>query len=121
MFINPEKAVGNFSQVVIYANPDAPAGEKVQAVDPDTGEILYKAVPFTKEETDRLKAWEATAPERQMELIREHRNDLLVATDWTSNNDVTMSDAMKTYRQALRDIPASNTIYADVTWPTKPE
>ena len=34
--------------------------------------------------------------------------------------DVTMSNEMKTYRQTLRDIPASNTIYADVTWPTKP-
>ena len=32
----------------------------------------------------------------------------------------TMSDEMKTYRQALRDIPASNTVYKDVNWPNKP-
>ena len=31
-----------------------------------------------------------------------------------------VSDAWKTYRQELRDIPASNTTYVDVTWPTKP-
>ena len=37
-----------------------------------------------------------------------------------STLDITMSDAWKTYRQSLRDILASNTIYADVTWPTKP-
>ena len=61
-----------------------------------------------------------TAPAREMEQIRNHRDRLLAETDWTGNPDVTMSDAMKTYRQSLRDIPASNTVYADVTWPTKP-
>jgi len=57
---------------------------------------------------------------REMELIRNHRDNLLTETDWMANSDVTMSDAWKTYRQLLRDIPASNTVYADVTWPTKP-
>ena len=58
---------------------------------------------------------------RQMEYIREHRNGLLTETDWRAFPDVTMSDEWKTYRQELRDIPASNTVYKDVTWPTKPE
>jgi len=31
-----------------------------------------------------------------------------------------MSDAMTTYRQALRDITSSATSLDDVTWPTKP-
>jgi hypothetical protein len=56
-----------------------------------------------------------------MEEIRRHRNGLLLETDWTALPDVTMSDAWKTYRQELRDIPASNTVYEDVTWPPKPE
>ena len=38
-----------------------------------------------------------------MENLREKRNNLLAKTDWTANSDVTMSDAMKTYRQQLRD------------------
>jgi hypothetical protein len=66
------------------------------------------------------KAWSDGNGARQMESIRRERNSLLVATDWTANSDVTMSDAMKTYRQELRDVPASNTVYEDVTWPTKP-
>ena len=37
--------------------------------------------------------------------LREKRNNLLAKTDWTANSDVTMSDAMKTYRQQLRDAP----------------
>ena len=60
-------------------------------------------------------------PAEEMRAIRDHRTRLLAETDWTGISDLTMSDAMKTYRQELRDIPASNTIYENVTWPTKPE
>ena len=67
------------------------------------------------------KALAAGAAAREMEYIREHRDNLLTETDWMALGDVTMSDAWKTYRQDLRDIPASNTVYKDVTWPTKPE
>lgn len=35
--------------------------------------------------------------------LRMIRNSLLANTDWTSGSDVTMSDAMRTYRQQLRD------------------
>ena len=38
-----------------------------------------------------------------------------------ANSDVTMSDAWKTYRQALRDLPANTKDPANPTWPTKPE
>ena len=66
------------------------------------------------------KAWADAAPAREMAQIRQHRDTLLRETDHFGLSDVTLTDEMKTYRQALRDIPASNTIYADVTWPTKP-
>ena len=38
-----------------------------------------------------------------IEYLRDKRNSLLAKTDWTANSDVTMSDAMRTYRQQLRD------------------
>ena len=83
------------------------------------------SMPLTaEEETQRdaeEKEWTDGAAAREMEAIRKERDRLLASTDWTGNPDVTMSDAMKTYRQMLRDIPASNTVYADVDWPTKPE
>ena len=66
------------------------------------------------------KAWNDGNGARQMDAIRRERDNLLASTDWTANSDVTMSDAMKTYRQMLRDIPASNTVYDDVDWGTKP-
>jgi len=52
--------------------------------------------------------------------VREQRNKLLAVTDWTSASDVTMSTAMTTYRQALRDVPSQSDFPGTVTWPTLP-
>jgi len=52
--------------------------------------------------------------------IRSQRNTKLAESDYMSNSDVTMSDAWKTYRQALRDLPASESDPDDITWPTEP-
>ena len=84
-------------------------------------------IPFTAEEEARKdaeeKEWfEVEAPAREMYEIRLHRTRLLSETDYLMLSDTPeISEAMKTYRQALRDIPASNTIYADVEWPDKPK
>ena len=64
-----------------------------------------------------------------MRLLRIERDRLLAETDWTALGDVTMSSAMKTYRQQLRDLPASSDPKLDsnggldmssVKFPTKP-
>ena len=41
--------------------------------------------------------------QQSMIELRAKRNALLIKTDWTALPDNTMSDAMKTYRQQLRD------------------
>jgi len=46
---------------------------------------------------------EAIGYEMAIQNLRIQRNFLLSKTDWTSSSDLTMSDAMKTYRQQLRD------------------
>lgn len=51
---------------------------------------------------------------------RNMRNALLFETDFYALGDVTMSDAIKTYRQALRDLPAHKD-WPNVDFPTKPE
>ena len=64
-----------------------------------------------------------------MRLLRVERDRLLAETDWTALGDVTMANNMKTYRQALRDLPASSDPKLDsngaldmssVTFPSKP-
>ena len=64
-----------------------------------------------------------------MRLLRIERDIRIAKTDWRASSDLTLSDAWKTYRQALRDLPASATPKLDsyyeldltsVTWPTEP-
>jgi hypothetical protein len=52
---------------------------------------------------------------------RATRDDLLKATDHYGLSDVTMTDAMMAYRQALRDVPQQAGFPQTITWPTKPE
>ena len=68
-------------------------------------------------------AWAAGENGRSLASMREDRNRLLVDTDFYALSDVTMADAMTTYRQDLRDLPSGKTTKAHVdaaTWPTKP-
>lgn len=52
--------------------------------------------------------------------LRSRRNLLLAETDYLALADNTLTDAMKTYRQALRDLPANTADPQKVTYPTKP-
>ena len=68
-------------------------------------------------------AYENAAITRALAKLREKRNSLLIETDWTANSDVTMSSAMTTYRQALRDLPNGLDTVEKVNakeFPTKP-
>jgi hypothetical protein len=51
---------------------------------------------------------------------RNKRDVLLKETDHYALSDVTMSDNMKTYRQALRDVPQQTDFPSTISWPTKP-
>lgn len=57
-----------------------------------------------------------------MRLLRLERDRLLTACDWTQSRDLTLSNDTdwKTYRQALRDLPANTTDWTNPPWPTKP-
>jgi len=69
---------------------------------------------------------ENTTADEQTELInqkwieiRELRNQILKDTDWRASSDLTLSDAWKNYRQALRDVPTQSDPY-NIAWPTEP-
>ena len=64
--------------------------------------------------------YDAVAYEEGFERLRYKRDNKLSESDWMANSDVTMSDAWRTYRQALRDLPANTTDPANPVWPTKP-
>ena len=56
--------------------------------------------------------------------IRQERNQLLAETDWVitmhKEKGTNIPTAMKTYRQALRDITDTYASPDDVVWPEKP-
>ena len=81
-------------------------------------------IPFTAaEETERdaeEAAYLAAADDRAAADARDKRNDLLAATDWTANSDVTMTTEMTAYRTLLRNLPAQADFPTTITWPTAP-
>ena len=52
--------------------------------------------------------------------LRTKRTQLLTETDSLALIDATLSADMRTYRQALRDLPANTSDPANPSWPTKP-
>ena len=56
-------------------------------------------------------------------LLKSERDSLLAQTDNFALSDRTLSDEMRTYRQALRDLPTHSN-WPDISttdWPSKPE
>ena len=96
------------------------SGSAIESADTSKWGVTWKQV------SDKMSAIDAAAP---MKELRRQRDAKLVETDWTALADVTMADNMKTYRQALRDLPAPNDgknatlkdgVLENVKWPQKP-
>ena len=84
--------------------------------------VQFTAAEETARDNEEA-AWANAAPARALSELRSKRNRLLAETDFYGNSDVTMSDGMTTYRQALRDLPSGKDTVAkctNATWPTKP-
>lgn len=87
-------------------------GVKVDLTDAEKAEFEARDTAFTN-----------SAFTRAIATLRALRNDKLAACDWMANSDVTMTDAWKTYRQQLRDLPSGLTTESAVnavTWPIEP-
>ena len=70
---------------------------------------------------------ESTTTEEQTNLtnvkwaeVRKVRDTLLSQSDWRALSDVTLSDAWRTYRQELRDVPNTQSDPFNITFPTPP-
>ena len=81
--------------------------------------------PTETEVNSKISELDSAEP---MRLLRIERDTRIAKTDWRASSDLTLSDAWKTYRQALRDIttqtPKLDSNYqldlTSVTWPTEP-
>jgi|OM-RGC.v1.031034744 hypothetical protein len=93
----------------IVASPEGV--EEVEMSESESNRLLQIQTEWTNGATDR--AWEE---------LRQERNAKLAASDWTQCRDITLSndDAWKSYRTALRDLPANTSDPANPTWPEEP-
>jgi len=79
--------------------------------------IIRDMTPDEQLEYDnRIAEENAKLPQYKLEKIRSIRNSKLKNTDYLAMSDNTLTDAMKTYRQNLRNVPQdfSETDYDDL-------
>ena len=88
--------------------------------------VQFTAAEETARDNEEA-AWANAAPARALATLRETRDRLLQSSDWEITSELekgnAISDEMKTYRQALRDLPNGKDTVAkctNATWPTKP-
>lgn len=83
---------------------------------------------WTESATDEeIFLWEKSHPAQAAtaEEVRQRRDQLLAETDWTQIGDSPLDEAsqeaMRLYRQALRDVPEQSGFPGEVVWPDKPQ
>ena len=87
--------------------------------DYDGLEWLDAGDPPTRDECDA--AWPAVREALAWDRVRDERDRLLAACDWTQVADAPVdSAAWAVYRQALRDVPQDFATPDAVVWPTAP-
>jgi len=119
-----------YNEDAVDGNGDKKWGEDITEIG-----IWQQAVTdHANEQTLATAAYEAAR--NHLTEVKDYRNWLLSVSDWTQGNDSPLSSSKKTewatYRQALRDIPATIAADANLTakalsdnhshssWPTKP-
>ena len=70
---------------------------------------------------DKWSDWSEISDSLYLTRLRNWRNDELASTDWTQVADAPVDKAAwATYRQALRDLPASNADPRQIELPAQP-
>jgi hypothetical protein len=88
--------------------------------------VQFTAAEETARDNEET-AYANAAPARALTELRQKRDGLLKAYDWEILQELEKGNAissdMRTYRQALRDLPSGKDTVAkctNATWPTKP-
>lgn len=109
----PEEMLNESGVFLVESSP-------VPDFDQLTHELAWELAPTSN--TRWTKRWvvkELEEGEAARRLLN-YRAGLLAETDWCALSDVTMSDEMRSYRQALRDITKQEGFPFSVVWPEKP-
>ena len=108
-----------FNLQVKPSHPDNLKKEYVEGSDTEVSTGVWQNNWTLADKT--MTAEEETALEAAgYQALRDERNCRLKLTDKFANSDLTMAEDMKTYRQALRDLPGNTADPFDITWPADP-
>jgi hypothetical protein len=110
LVVNDIHSSGDFSTII-------PEGQEEQIEKWNTEKLGPKP---TQEQLD--SSWSTYTTNLAWEEVRIKRNGLIISSDWTQVNDSPLQNkaAWATYRQALRDIPQTQTDPDNIVWPTPP-
>ena len=115
----------NISECIQYLFPDSVAEADWSVskhIDKITIDRWNDSIGEQPTESELNAVSEEAKKTAKFRWIRKKRTNLLKETDWMSGQDApAMSQEWKDYRQALRDLPASNADPEKITFPTKPE
>ena len=94
---------------------------EIEYNDGTPNQIISELGIYSQAQTDYNNETQRVAATRDYwEELRTKRNQLLAETDYLALVDNTLSTDMRTYRQALRDLPANTSDPANPVWPTEP-
>jgi hypothetical protein len=88
----------------------------------DGVKVILSDAEIAQRQADEI-AWNNGAFDRSLASLRAKRNSLLAQTDYLALSDNTLSAAMSSYRQSLRDITEGLSTVEQVNsvvFPTKP-
>lgn len=111
--------INQLAKAILKINPNAIFSYNDEDI--NSIEWLENTAPISK--ADIEAQFPIVEFDMAMEDLRARRNQLLADTDYLALSDNTMSDEMKAYRQALRDITNGLTTKDEVeavVFPTKP-
>lgn len=119
MFIYFRKDTGAFSHTSIVSN----GGEwlhEFESADSDTSYTyhLVDGAPVKDTKLAPVEIIDDTA--FNLSALRNLRNAKLAETDWSAGSDLQMSEEMRTYRKALRDITLTAKSVSEAIWPVCP-
>ena len=113
------------TKIKLYANREINFLKEVKLQDDGNGAYIKEwNLDIAQPTMAQLDAYNTAAElSDALQVIRVKRNKLIAETDYLALSDNTLSEAMSTYRQALRDLPSGKDTVAkctNATWPTKP-
>ena len=107
----------------IWAEEDIPAGNKIELTKEQWQEGILNTCRVVDGQHTIVQPTSQQIEQNLLNGLRQKRNKLLSESDWTQLQDAPLTDAQKqawaTYRQSLRDLPATVDIN-NIVYPETP-